>query len=82
MKRNNTSSAERRYLLTPPCLQATTHLGAHSMRAKAHMAPAPVLTGGGPAQRITSTPSPSVLRPGALPFCGQTHVSKARCTKG
>ncbi|CAM9260684.1 unnamed protein product [Ectocarpus sp. 12 AP-2014] len=56
MKRNNTSSAERRYLLAPPCPQATTHLGAPFMRAKAHMAPAPVLTGGGPAQRITSTP--------------------------
>ncbi|CAM9810881.1 unnamed protein product [Ectocarpus sp. 6 AP-2014] len=39
MKRNNTSSAERRYLLAPSCLQATTHLGAHSMRAQAHMAP-------------------------------------------
>ncbi|CAM9277795.1 unnamed protein product [Ectocarpus sp. 12 AP-2014] len=41
MKRNNTSSAERRYLLAPPCLQATTHLGAHFMRAQADMAPAP-----------------------------------------
>ncbi|CAM9779906.1 unnamed protein product [Ectocarpus sp. 8 AP-2014] len=61
MKRNNTSSAERRYLLAPSCLQATTHLGAHSMRAQAHMAPAPYLPFPVPARFL---------------FCGQTHVSK------
>ncbi|CAM9723240.1 unnamed protein product [Ectocarpus sp. 12 AP-2014] len=68
MKRNNTSSAERRYLLAPPCLQATTHLGAHFMRAQADMAPAPVLAGGGPAQRIMSTPPPPFSIPARFLF--------------